>query len=238
MPPLELSAQALLVEGTLDVHGRVPWSSNATFLASVRSGDDDALVVYKPSRGERPLWDFPAGTLALREAASFAVSEALGWRVVPPTVLRDGPLGAGMVQAYVEHDPDEHYFTLLDEHVDRFREFAVFDVVTNNADRKAGHCLRDPAGHVWGIDHGLTFHEDRKLRTVVWDFAGEAVPEPLLDDLCRIEVGLAGQLGGVLAGLLDPPEVAALRERCRTLLRTRRFPQPDAGHHSVPWPLV
>ncbi len=235
---MELSTEQILAEGALDVHGRVPWSSNATFLASARDRHDEALVVYKPNRGERPLWDFPPGTLATREAAAFAISETLGWQLVPPTVVRDGPLGAGMVQAYVEHDPDDHYFTLLGDHADRFRAFAAFDAVVNNADRKAGHCLRDPEGHVWGIDHGLTFHEDWKLRTVIWDFAGEAVPEALLDDVCRLEIELARRLGETLEGLLSPREVAAVRDRCRALLRTRRFPEPDAGPHSVPWPLV
>lgn len=238
MPPLELNTEELLARGEVDVHGRVPWSSNATFLASVRAGVDDVLVVYKPSRGERPLWDFPSGTLAAREAASFTLSEWLGWRLVPPTVLRDGPLGAGMVQVYVEHDPDDHYFTLLGDHTDRFRTFAVFDVVANNADRKAGHCLRDPDGHIWGIDHGLTFHRDWKLRTVVWDFAGEPVPEALVDDVCRLEVALSGALASRLEALLSAREVAALRDRCGALVRGRRFPEPDAGPHSVPWPLV
>lgn len=228
----------MLATGELSVRGRVPWSSNATFIGTVATGDGEVPVVYKPTRGERPLWDFPSGTLAARERASYELSLALGWAIVPPTVVRDGPLGAGMVQVFVEHDPDEHYFTLLESRHDRFRTFAAFDVVVNNADRKAGHCLLDPQGHVWGIDHGLTFHADWKLRTVIWDFAGETLSPALADDLCRLELELRGALGTGLAGLLGGDEADACRERCRRLVETRRYPEPDAGYHSVPWPLV
>jgi hypothetical protein len=232
VPAVELSTEHL-AEGELEVLGRMPWSSNGTFLGCVSGDDVQMVVVYKPRRGERPLWDFPAGTLCAREVASFVLSEALGWSIVPETVLRDGPLGVGSVQRFVEHDPEEHYFTLLESHLDIFRRFAVFDVLANNADRKAGHCLRAQAdGHVWGIDHGLTFHPADKLRTVIWDFAGEPLDAGTLDAVTRVARDADGVLGEQLAPLLSPPELDAL------VSRAGRLPEPDPGYHSVPWPLV
>jgi Phosphatidylinositol 3- and 4-kinase len=242
MPALELDpddACELLARGELAVIGRVAWSSNATFLATVTVDGTDILAVYKPRRGERPLWDFPDGTLYRRELAAYEVSEALGWGIVPATVLRDGPLGPGALQLFVDHDPEEHYFDLLTDHADRLREFAVYDVVVNNADRKAGHCLRRRAdGVIVGIDHGLTFHAAWKLRTVIWDFAGERVPGGSADDLCRMADALDGVLGARLAELLSPAEVDAIQQRTRALVRTGRLPEPDGGYHSMPWPLV
>ena len=163
----------MLAEGDLEIVGRMRYSSNGTFLVQARADGVELPAIYKPRRGERPLWDFPDGTLCQREVASYEMSRALGWDIVPVTVLRDdGPLGVGALQRFVEHDPDEHYFTLLAEHEDRFRQFAVFDVLVNNTDRKGGHCLHDlPNDLVLGIDHGLTFHPMWKLRTVIWDFA-------------------------------------------------------------------
>jgi hypothetical protein len=232
-------ACAFLAGGELDVVGRVAWSSNATFLATVTVDGSDVLAVYKPRRGERPLWDFPDGTLYRRELAAYEVSEALGWDIVPPTIVRDGPLGPGAVQLFVDHDPEEHYFELLDTHADRLRHFAVYDVVANNADRKAGHCLLGRAdGVVFGIDHGLTFHPAWKLRTVIWDFAGEPVPAAAADDLCRLGDALTGPLGERLGALLSPAEVDAVAQRTHALLRAGRLPQPDGGYHSMPWPLV
>ena len=190
MPPLELSDSAAaeeLAAGELEVLGRMHYASNATFLARVRNNGAEMAAVYKPRRGERPLWDFPNGTLCQREVATYELSAALGWGLIPPTVLRDGPLGEGMVQRFVDHDPEEHYFTLLEQHADRFRRFAVFDVLVNNADRKGGHCLRSrPDGAILGIDHGLTFHPAWKLRTVIWDFAGERIDPVIADDVCRV----------------------------------------------------
>lgn len=232
MGPVELSA------GEVVLSGRVPWSSNATFLAEVVDGGDRRSVIYKPERGERPLWDFPIGTLACREQASFEVSEALGWRIVPPTVIRDGPHGSGMVQEFVEHDPDAHYFTLLEARPQRFRFFAAFDMIVNNADRKSGHCLRAPDGHIWGIDHGLTFHTEDKLRTVIWDFADEPVPPELVDDVRGLTDDFEARLAPRLEGLLSDDEIDAVRRRCRSLVEGPQFPSPDAGYHSVPWPLV
>jgi hypothetical protein len=235
---VELSTEHL-AEGELEVLGRMAWSSNGTFLGCVSGDDVQMVVVYKPRRGERPLWDFPAGTLCAREVASFVLSEALGWSIVPETVLRDGPLGVGSVQRFVEHDPEEHYFTLLESHLDIFRRFAVFDVLANNADRKAGHCLRAQAdGHVWGIDHGLTFHPADKLRTVIWDFAGEPLDAGTLDAVTRVARDADGVFGEQLAPLLSPPELDALVSRAEQLVRTGRLPEPDPGYHSVPWPLV
>lgn len=247
MPPLELSdarTAEVLARGELELVGRMRYSSNGAFFVNATLDGDEVAAVYKPRRGERPLWDFPDGTLCRREVAACVLSDALGWGVVPVTVLRaDGPLGDGMVQRFVEHDPDEHYFTLLEGHEDRFRRFAVFDILANNTDRKGGHCLRDLAADgdraVVGIDHGLTFHPQWKLRTVIWDFADEPVPADLLDDVTRVAAGLdRGPEGAALAALLSPPELAMLGARATDLLRDGHFPAPDPGYHSVPWPLV
>ncbi len=239
---MELNPEAqadLIAHGEIEVVGRVAWSSNAALLVTVERDDVQTLAVYKPEQGERPLWDFPDGTLCRREYASYRLSEALGWNLVPPTVLRDGPFGIGSVQCFVEHDPDEHYFTLLEDHVDDFMRFAVFDVLANNADRKGGHCLRElETSQIFGIDHGLTFHVAPKLRTVIWDFAGEVVPPALLADVERLCVALDGALGDEFAGLLHRVEVDALRRRIDDLLDDPRLPEPDEGYHSVPWPMI
>lgn len=233
------SESELLATGGMEVVGRVAWSSNAALLVTVVGDAGEMLAVYKPQQGERPLWDFPDGSLCRREVASFRVSEALGWDIVPTTVLRDGPYGVGMVQRFVEHDPDDHYFTLLEDHPDEFRRFAAFDVVINNADRKGGHCLREmTTGHLYGIDHGLTFHVGPKLRTVIWDFAAEPVPDALLADVDTLRGALCGALGDQLRGLLHPAELTALDRRIDDLLLTRRYPEPDEGYHSVPWPVI
>lgn len=241
MSALELTPaniRELLRVGELEILGRMPWSSNATMLATLSAGDVEFPVIYKPRRGERPLWDFSSGTLCQREVASHDLSELLGWSLIPPTVLRDGPLGVGMVQLYIDHDPDDHYFTLLEDHTDELRRFAVFDVLANNADRKGGHCLQSRADrHVWGIDHGLTFHDEWKLRTVIWDFAGEAVPPPLADDVCRLLTD-TDTVDATLGPLLHPEELSAFRDRAEELLRIGTLPNPDPGYHSVPWPMV
>lgn len=238
-PPVPPAVAAdLLRAGAVDVLGRMPWSSNATFLVTLSDAGHEMLAVYKPRRGERPLWDFPAGTLCDREVAAHAVSEVLGWEIVPPTVLRDGPAGEGMVQQFVDHDPEEHYFTLLEDHADRFRHFAAFDVVINNTDRKGGHCLLDRSGHVWGIDHGVAFHVQWKLRTVIWDFANEPIAPETCADLQRLVAALDADLGRDLARLLAPAEVDALRARVEHLLATGALPDADPGSHAFPWPLV
>src|SRR6266480_4723092 len=187
-PPVDEDvARALLRDGDARVLGRMPWSSNATFLVELSDGNGELLAIYKPQRGERPLWDFPRGTLCHREVAAYEISRALGWEIVPDTVLRDGPAGIGMMQQFVDHDPDEHYFTLLADHEDAFRRMAAYDVVINNTDRKGGHCLRaSEDGRVFGIDHGVSFHPMWKLRTVIWDFAGETIPPDVCTDLRRL----------------------------------------------------
>jgi uncharacterized repeat protein (TIGR03843 family) len=192
-------------------------------------------AVYKPHRGERPLWDFPRG-LYQREVAAFELSAAVGWQLVPETVLREeAPLGIGSLQRFVDADFEQHYFTLLEEerHHDALRAMAAFDLVANNADRKGGHCLLDGEGHLWGIDHGLCFHVQPKLRTVIWDFSGEPIPNWLIEDLRR----LAACPPESLSGLLDPAERDAVVKRAARLVRMAVFPDPGSGR-PYPWPLV
>jgi len=225
----------LLTRAEVRLKGRMPRASNATFLAELHLDGQTALAVYKPLRGERPLWDFPAG-LFKREVAAYELSQALGWGLVPPTVRRDGPLGEGSIQLFVPADFEQHYFTLLEDptHHDALRHLCAFDLVANNADRKSGHCLLGPDGRIYAVDNGLTFHVEPKLRTVIWEFAGEPVPEPILEDLARL--GEAG-LPRVLVALLAPAEREALRARADALLRKRRFPR-DASGQRYPWPPV
>ena len=237
--PGSAEERELLEAGEIEVLGRMPWSSNATFLIKLERAGVESLAIYKPRKGERPLWDFPRGTLCAREVAAHVVSEALGWGIVPLTILRDGPAGIGMVQRFVEHDPEEHYFTLRERFADVFRRFALFDVVINNADRKSGHCLRDETDHVWGIDHGVSFHGAVKLRTVIWDFAGQELPQDLCGDIERTLIELErGALKVTFDGLLSAPEVRALKRRLRSVLDpTWRFPEPTSAW-SIPWPPV
>jgi uncharacterized repeat protein (TIGR03843 family) len=213
----------------------MPWSSNGTFLVEVRDGDDAMPAVYKPGRGERPLWDFPPG-LYRREAAAWALSELFGWALVPETIVRDGPLGEGSVQRFVDADFEQHYFTLYEDTAlhDALRLMCVFDLVANNTDRKSGHCLVDGARHLWGIDHGLCFHEHPKVRTVIWEFGGEAIPDRALADVERALASLSDALGPFLSAA----EVAATCERGQRLLHTRRFPLADPSGRCYPWPMV
>jgi len=226
---------ALLTRGTVTVRGLLPGASNATFLVKVARDGEQTFAVYKPGRGERPLWDFPRG-LYRREVAAFLLSEALGWHLVPPTVLRDGPYGEGSMQYFVEADFEQHYFTLREDpaHRDRLARLCAFDLVANNADRKAGHCLLGADGLVYAIDNGLSFHVEPKLRTVIWDFADEAVPAPVLADLTRLA---STRLPRVLRALLAPDERDALVARCRALVATAHFPAEPDGR-CYPWPLV
>jgi uncharacterized repeat protein (TIGR03843 family) len=230
-----MPAGALLRTGEVTVRGRMPWSSNATFLVTLTCGEDEMLGIYKPGKGERPLWDFPRG-LYRREVAAAVLSDALGWSAIPDTVVRDGPLGVGSVQRYVDHDPDDQYFTLVEEprHHPALRRLCALDIVANNTDRKAGHCLLDRDGRIWGIDNGLCFHPDPKLRTVIWDFAGEAVPDDVLADLA----GLLGRLPAGLDEHLDGEELDALADRTAWLVEAGRFPAPHPDHRPYPWPLV
>lgn len=216
------------------------WSSNYTFLVSVEHQDIKTMAVYKPQKGERPLWDFPDGTLCYRELASFLTSQALGWELVPPTVLRDGPRGLGSLQFYIDHDPEVNYFTFDESMRPQLQRMAAFDYLVNNADRKGGHCLLDSEGHLWGIDHGITFHSAPKLRTVIWDFAGQPIPDELVTDVEKLCVALEDEFGEYrreLERLLSPHEINTFRARVRQLLKTRRYPLPGAGPN-YPWPPV
>lgn len=231
----------LLSSGEIEVLGLLPYSSNYTFLARITAGDRHALAVYKPRRGERPLWDFPTGTLAQREVSAWLVGEATGWQLVPPTVLRsDAPMGPGSMQLYIDHDPERHYLVLMEERLESFQTFAAFDIIINNADRKAGHVLEDATGRLWAVDHGISFHVDDKLRTVIWQFAGERLSPQVREGLERVGVQLAekkNSLGDELAGLLSPPEADATLARVEALLVEDRFPAPE-GDRPLPWPLV
>jgi len=232
-----------ITEGSLEILGLLPRSSNSTFLARAVAGGGEALVVYKPRRGEAPLWDFPEGTLCQREVAAYVVAKALGWPDVPPTVLRDGPAGEGSVQLFVEFDPQQHYFTMAEdqapERQDEFRRIAAFDLIVNNADRKSGHCLcaRDD-GRVFCVDHGVSFSVEPKLRTVIWEFAGEPIPDELREDARRLAGELrGGSLVDELRALLDAEEVDATARRARAVARLERFPYPTGGR-PYPWPPV
>jgi Phosphatidylinositol 3- and 4-kinase len=230
--------RALLTGGELRLVGLLPRASNYTFLAEVHEDGHAVPVVYKPRAGETPLWDFPQGTLCNREVAAARLAEALGWPNVPPTVMRDGPHGEGSVQLYVHADPGEHYLTLRDRFAEVFRSVAAFDVVAGNGDRKSGHCLLDDDGEIWVVDHGLCFNDEPVLRTVIWDFAGQPVPGPILDDLRRVEEKLrAGPLRRGLAEFLEEGEVEATAERAAALIASGRYPQPGPGR-SLPWPAV
>jgi uncharacterized repeat protein (TIGR03843 family) len=227
-----------LVEGDMRVLGLMPNSSNYTFLARCRCDDEEVKAIYKPQRGEIPLWDFPEGTLHRREVAAYEVARALGWPHVPPTVLRTGPEGPGSAQLYVEHDPEQHFFTLEHERAEEFRRIALFDLVANNADRKAGHCLLAADGTIWVIDHGVCFSDEPKLRTVIWDFVGEPVDPALRADLERLREAFGGGLGRTLGRLLAPEELAAMDARVAELLRAGVFPEPIPGTRPFPWPPI
>ena len=236
-PPIATDrALALLAEGDVELRGRMPYSSNVTFLVDVAHDGLDAQAIYKPVRGERPLWDFPSG-LSHREAGAFLVDRALGWDLVPPTVVRDDlPFDEGSLQLFMPARFEEHYFTLVAE--ERFRpelqRVCALDIVINNTDRKSGHCLLGTDGTIWAIDNGLSFHCQFKLRTVIWDFAGEGLPD-------RVRVDLEGLLEkGIpepLAATLTPQERDATLARTETLLTSGRFPADGHGHR-WPWPLV
>jgi len=219
----------------MTIEGRMPYSSNGTFLVRLELDGEEELGVYKPIRGERPLWDFPSG-LARREVAAYELSKALGWELVPPTVLRDGPAGEGSVQRFVDAAFSEPYFTLREDERpdDAFRRLCAFDLVANSTDRKGGHCLVDEDDHIWAIDNGLSFHVEFKVRTVIWDYAGERLP----DDVCTDLQGLIDDgLPDDLAELLDPFERDAVLNRAGALLRQGSFPHDPTGHR-YPWPLV
>jgi uncharacterized repeat protein (TIGR03843 family) len=231
----------VLKKGELSVEGQFLSGSNYTFLGPVTLDEETLQAVYKPVRGEQPLWDFPTGSLAHRETAAYLFSEALGWELVPPTVYRrKAPIGPGSLQFYIDHDPNVHYFTLEEDDKQRLRPVVLFDLAVNNADRKGGHILRDSDGHLWLIDHGLCFHVEDKLRTVIWDFGGEPFPVDLATDLERVEEDMSreGPLRAALEQHIRPGEVSALAARIRGLLSSGCFPLPPTSRRSYPWPPV
>ncbi len=236
------TALRLLRDGNLTVVGRLMAASNATFFCLVaRPGDGPAAsiaasCVYKPIRGERPLYDFPDGTLACREVAAHAVSEASGWEIVPPTVMRDGPFGEGMVQLWVEVDESVDVGELIDSDSSALRRIAVLDAVLNNADRKAGHLLPLPDGRIMGIDNGLCFAVEPKLRTVLWRWRGQSLTGDERTVLGRLHERLAADLGRELEPLLAPAEVAATSRRIESLLAGGVLPRPDRNRPAIPWP--
>ena len=217
------------------------WGSNYAALVTVADGEDRLTAVYKPQRGERSLWDFPDGTLCYREVLAYHVSQALGWELVPATVLRDGPHGIGSLQLFIEHDPSVNFFTLDDSFADQLQRFAVFDAIINNADRKGGHLLLDARNKLWGIDHGLAFHSAPKLRTVIWEFERQPIPGLLLASVERLLNTILCQGAPwteLMQSWLSSTEVSALVRRIERLLATRVFPSPGSQGPSYPWPPV
>ena len=227
----------VLLEGEIHVEGRFLWGSNFTLLSMVETATAKLPAVYKPSKGERPLWDFPYGSLAARELAAYLVSEGLGWDLVPPTVFReDGPAGAGSLQLFVDADPEHHYFSFTEQEKQELRQMAAFDILINNADRKGGHVLKDDSGHIWSIDHGVCFHEDTKLRTVIWDFANERIPEIILKDVSRfVECMKTDKV--VISEydkLLTENEFVAMIQRAERMLEEQQYPEPTS-RWAYPW---
>jgi len=217
------------------------YSSNYVYLAQLCADVRQFAAVYKPGQGESPLWDFPEGALYRHEAAAYELANLVGWPFVPPTVVRDGPHGVGSVQVFIPHDPEQHFFQQREnpELIPQLQRICVFDVIANNADRKGGHCLLDSSNHIWGIDHGLCFHPQYKLRSVIWDWAGEAIPEDILADVEDAGLSLAGEgeEATTLLGLLHEHESAPIIHRIERLLREKKFPLPGQSRH-YPWPLV
>jgi len=239
MPVLAVDdALALLRDGELEIVGRLWASSNNAMLCVIRAGDLAAACIYKPVMGERPLGDFPDGTLSRREVAAFVVSRAAGFDIVPPTVLRDGPYGEGMVQLWIAADASVDPVALVIDADPRLRAVAVFDAAVNNTDRKAGHLIAVPGGHIYGVDHGVTFSPIPKLRTVLWAWRGEPFTPAETAALAGLRAGLDGALGEELRMLLDPIEVGATARRIDRLLAAGTFPQPDPRWPALPWPPV
>ena len=232
----------VLAGGDLEVLGRLVASTNHAMYCRVTRPCPDPQpatvvdAVYKPVRGERPLDDFPDGTLARREVAAYLVSEATGWSIVPPTVLRDGPFGEGMVQLWIDVDPEADVIDMVVEPDPRLRRIALFDAIVNNTDRKGGHLLPIPGGHVFGVDQGVCFSPVPKLRTVLWGWRGAPIEDEELRVIGAVREALDGSLGEALGELLEPVEVAATRRRTDRLLSTRRFPMPSPTWPAVPWP--
>lgn len=232
-------------EGKLSLHGEFMWGSNYTFLLNAEHALGDLRAVYKPTQGVRPLWDFPSATLAKREVAAYIVSEALGWDLIPPTIYRDdGPFGAGSLQLFVEHDPEYHYFNFNEEEKQRLRPVVLFDYLVNNADRKGSHVLVDADNHIWLIDHGICFHVEDKLRTVIWDFEGTRIPKELLKDISNFAEklhptkGPPSSLADQLSPYLNVQEINALAERAKSVIKMGIFIDAETNRRPYPWPPV
>jgi hypothetical protein len=229
----------VLQEGEIELQGQFMLGSNYTFLVKVKHAGGEIPAVYKPQKGEQPLWDFPENSLAGREVAAYLVSQALGWELVPLTVLRDGPFGPGSLQQYIEYNPNYHYFNFKPEDRQRLRPVALFDLLVNNADRKGSHVFfQKRTRRLFAIDHGLCFHADDKLRTVLWDFAGEPFPPELLAALAGLRPGLgeAGELRRALSAYLYPVEIEALRGRLENLLNEPVYPAAPENRRAFPYP--
>lgn len=241
--PESAERSRLLCEGEIVAHELVPWGSNYTFLAALGDKDGTArdIAIYKPRQGEAPLWDFPDGTLYRREYAAYLLSVWLGWDLVPETIIRDGPYGVGTMQRYIESEEGIEFFSLRETHRDDMQRMALFDVITNNADRKAGHMLKSLDGKVYGIDHGLTFNTQPKLRTVIWDYIDEPIPDNLLADLTSrfYDTEAVAALRAQLAPLLDRGEIDRFIKRVDRLLQLGVFPGASASNtHHVPWSII
>jgi len=232
----------ILRRGEITSESLIPIGSNYTFLVDLKTDTGlELMAIYKPRIGEAPLRDFPRGTLCFREYAAFVIANGLGWNFVPATVIREGPYGIGSMQLFKEHIRGQHYFTLLEQHDDDLKRICLFDLLSNNADRKGGHCLLGTDNKIWGIDHGLTFHSVPKLRTVIWDFAGDTFPEQLIIDMGKLleELTVRSDLLQEIERLLIPIEIQALRSRIQFLLKHPRFPDPyRLGNRAFPWPLL
>ena len=242
----------ILEQGDISIQGEFLWGSNYTFLAQVTHAGQSIPAVYKPVRGERPLWDFPTASLAGREAAAYLVSEALAWNLVPPTIYRQkAPVGPGSLQAFIEHDPEYHYFAFSEEDRQRLRPAALFDLLINNADRKGSHILIGSDNRLWLIDHGVCFHIEEKLRTVIWDFAGEPLPADLCASLAEFRgrwltsedgqgaARLANSpLAQALRAYLSMAEVQALARRLDAIVAQGVFPSPNPYRRPYPWPQI
>ena len=223
--------------GEIELKGQFTWGYNYTFLVNVRHNEREFPAVYKPLKGEQPLWDFPENSLAGREVAAYIVSQALGFGLVPPTVLRDGPFGPGSLQQYIDYNPKIHYFSFKPADRQRLRPMALFDLLVNNADRKGSHILvQKRTRRIFGIDHGLCFHVEDKLRTVIWDFAGENIPPELLAALETFRNALTGSLSVDLQPYLSPDELAALDARAGALFAAKKFPFPPEDRRAFPYP--
>lgn len=243
IPVSEEQILRALAEGEIEEKGLLPYSSNYTFLTVIHHEGQEIAAVYKPRHGENPLWDFPPGTLCLRETAAFAISQALDWPFVPPTILRDGPRGLGSIQFFIHCDPNVHYFNMREDarYAPALRRLTLFDYLINNADRKAGHCLYGYDERMWAIDHGICFHEKYKLRTVIWEFGGEPIEAELVANLELLQDALeqpVSPLQQALHELLSVSEQDALWQRLVTLLHVRQYPLPPAHQRNYPWPPI